>query len=404
MAHSRFPKMNWTSENHEEALQLFKQTMSYYCEDEDITDPGKIALKILMGIGNEGLKRLNASVMSDADKKRPDKIWELFESQLKTNLNFRVHHLHLMDYRQRSEESVDDFVTRARTQALKCEFEESELEERIIELMIASTPIEAFQRELLGKAKGYKLTDALAEGRRFEAILAGRHEIQKCTSTPLNNVDQVGQACGNCGRAHPPRACPAYKDACKFCGKIGHWKKFCRKRKGTNRPKEDIQQCGDTKSDGKQHRDAGKGSRRRDRRFHDLEPAASYTSEEDSTEPYDCIRICSVRNEVFTTLDVICPRKKGIRKIRLMVDTGAAGNTLPLRTYKQTYKTLPPKDILEPTKNVRLVAYNGQEIPCLGSINLQLQFGEKPSQRPSSMSLMFHQHLLLVCQHARKLD
>ena len=58
--------------------------MSYYCEDEDITDPGKIALKILRGIGNEGLKRLNASWMSDADQKRPDKIWELFESQLKT--------------------------------------------------------------------------------------------------------------------------------------------------------------------------------------------------------------------------------------------------------------------------------------------------------------------------------
>ena len=207
--------------------------------------------------------------------------------------------------------------------------------------MIASTPIEAFQRELLGKAKGYKLTDALAEGRRFEAILAGRYEIQKRTSTPLHNVDQVGQACGNCGRAHRPRACPAYKDTCKLCGKIGHWKKFCRKRKGTNRPKEDVQQRGDTKPDGKQRRDAGKGSRRRDQRCHDPEPAASYTSEEDSTEPYDCVRISSVRNEVFTTLGVICPRKKGIRKIKLKVDTGAAGNTLPLRTYKQMYKTLP---------------------------------------------------------------
>ena len=101
MARSRIPEMNWASENHEEVLQLFKQTMY---------------LKILRGIGNEGLKRLNASGMSDADKKRPDKIWELFESQLKTNLSFRVHRLHLMDYRQRSEESVDDFVTRARTQ------------------------------------------------------------------------------------------------------------------------------------------------------------------------------------------------------------------------------------------------------------------------------------------------
>ena len=73
MIRSRIPEMNWASENHEEALQLFKQTMSYYCEDEVITDPGKIALKFLRGIGNEGLKRLNASGMSDADKKRPDK-------------------------------------------------------------------------------------------------------------------------------------------------------------------------------------------------------------------------------------------------------------------------------------------------------------------------------------------
>ena len=95
--------------------------------------------------------------MSGADKKRPDKIWELLESQLTTDLNFRVHRLHLMDYRQRSEESVDDFVTRAGTRALKYEFEECELEERIIELMIASTPIEAFQRELLGKAKDLSL-------------------------------------------------------------------------------------------------------------------------------------------------------------------------------------------------------------------------------------------------------
>ena len=73
--------------------------------------------------------------------------------------------------------------------------------------------------------------------------------------------------------------------------------------------------------------------------------------------------------------------KKGMRKIKLEVDTGAAGNTLPLRIYKQMYKTLPPKDILEPTRNIKPVAYNGQEIPCLGSINLQLRFGEKKSPK-----------------------
>ena len=48
------------------------------------------------------------------------------------------------------------------------------------------------------------MTGSLTEGRQFEAILAGRREIQEHTNTLLNNVDQEGQACGNCGRAHPP--------------------------------------------------------------------------------------------------------------------------------------------------------------------------------------------------------
>ena len=94
----------------------------------------------------------------------------------------------------------------------------------------------------------------------------------------------------------------------------------CQKRKGANRPKEDRKLRDD------------RGGRWKDRRFHDLEPAASYSSEEHATEPCDCICMgtSSVRNEVFTTLDVLCPREKGVRKIKLKVNTGAAGNTLPL--------------------------------------------------------------------------
>ena len=69
--------MNWASGSHDEAVQLFKQTVSYYCDDEGITNPDKIALKIPRGIGNKSLKRLNASGISDADKKKPDKIWNL---------------------------------------------------------------------------------------------------------------------------------------------------------------------------------------------------------------------------------------------------------------------------------------------------------------------------------------
>ena len=135
-----------------------------YCEDEEVTDDRKKALKILRGIGDEGTRRLQVSGLSEEDKRKPDKLWEFFESQLKLKIDFRVHRLHLMECRQREDETLDDFILRVCTLAMKCEFDQTEMEERLIELIIASTPLEDFQRDLLGKAKGYKLADALAEG------------------------------------------------------------------------------------------------------------------------------------------------------------------------------------------------------------------------------------------------
>ena len=77
-------------------------------------------------------------------------------------------------------------------------------------------------------------------------------------------------------QSHPPRACPAYKDTCKFCGKIGHWIFFAENAKEQTVRKKMFNNVVTLN----QMANAGKGSRRRDRRFHDLEPAASYTSEE----------------------------------------------------------------------------------------------------------------------------
>ena len=57
----------------------------------------KKALKILRGIGDEGIKWLQVPGLSEEDKRRLDELWEFFQSQLKAN--FRVHRLHLMEFR-----------------------------------------------------------------------------------------------------------------------------------------------------------------------------------------------------------------------------------------------------------------------------------------------------------------
>ena len=150
-----------------ESLGLFKQKMNLFLDNENITDDAAIARKIYRGIGDEGLRRINACDLSGEQKQNPLELWTLFENQLKVNVNFRIHRLHLMQYRQTRDESIDDFVTRARTLANKCQFTENE---HIMELIIASTPYDGLRRELLGKLIGHSLKDVLKESRKFEAV------------------------------------------------------------------------------------------------------------------------------------------------------------------------------------------------------------------------------------------
>ena len=99
-----------------------------------------------------------------------------------------------MQFRQKPDETIDDFVTRARTQALKCDFSDQELAERIIELIIASTPYDNLRRDLLGREKGYALADALSEGRRYEALSAGSHQAQNLGQTEVSISTRVPKA------------------------------------------------------------------------------------------------------------------------------------------------------------------------------------------------------------------
>ena len=85
-----------------------------------------------------------------------------------------------MKYRQQTNESLDAFVIRARTLALKCDFKEEEMSERIfLGLIIASTPHVEFRRDLIGKEKRCAIAQILKEGRKFEAMMADRDQLQQ---------------------------------------------------------------------------------------------------------------------------------------------------------------------------------------------------------------------------------
>ena len=75
-----------------EAISLFKQKTCLYLDNEGITDKVKPARKICRGIRDEGLRRLNASGLSDDDKKKLSGLLFLFV--LVSGFWFLVYDLH----------------------------------------------------------------------------------------------------------------------------------------------------------------------------------------------------------------------------------------------------------------------------------------------------------------------
>lgn len=110
---SHLPTVNVSNPDLSEAVSLFKQK----CRQT-----AKQARKICRGSGDKGLKWLNANGLSEDEKKVHTNLWNFYEGQLKLNVNFRNHRLHPMHYRQKPDMIIDDFVTRARTLAQKCQF------------------------------------------------------------------------------------------------------------------------------------------------------------------------------------------------------------------------------------------------------------------------------------------
>ena len=85
--------MDWVGENIAESFKMFKQQMTLILIDENIVDPAKQAIQIQIAVGIEGLQRINASTLTDEDKKDPAKIYKLFDDQLDIKVNFRIHRI-----------------------------------------------------------------------------------------------------------------------------------------------------------------------------------------------------------------------------------------------------------------------------------------------------------------------
>ncbi|XP_014673997.1 PREDICTED: uncharacterized protein K02A2.6-like [Priapulus caudatus] len=86
------------------------------------------------------------------------------------------------------------------------------------------------------------------------------------------------------------------------------------------------------------------------------------------------------RDEAFAGLDIKLRNRPGVHTLRLKVDTGAQGNTLPLSVFRRMYPNMlttegyPAQEIAMAAKRTRLTAYNSTPIPCRRAIDVPCSY------------------------------
>lgn len=151
--------------------------------------------------------------------------------------------------------------------------------------------------------------------------------------------------CGQCGRWHRPRECPAFGQHCAACNKLNHFAKMCRSKRFPAKPKVP-------------NSNAKKNVFTVDGQNCDM----SDSQEEGENLLVDPLRIDGLAqhtawmSKLFTSNgDIMCK-----------LDTGAEANVLPTTAFNK----LSTRPLLQPT-TTRLTAYGGSLINPIGTCELK---------------------------------
>ena len=257
-------------------------------------------------------------------------------------------------------------------------------------MVILSTPFDALCKELLAKPKGHPITDVLNKGREYEAIQASQASLKTLGAAATTNIDAVykGRPCSNCGLHHARSKCPASEAVCGGCGNIGHWKKMCRKTKGGTQPPPEDRQTRQKPTHNQSickpwwHNRKKKGPQTGNQMGNKTKAQHEVEIYEEEGEQYmktfasltisdiSLAEVKEIKEEAFTTLIVKHGSPPTDGALRIKVDTGAAGNTLPVRIFNQMF---PNNHALMPEPSTHLKSYSGHRIVCLGSVMLQIR-------------------------------
>ena len=374
------PRMDWNAPDLSETFALFQQQMRLYFSVRNIKIDKQLD-NLLLALGANGLKIYNSWSL-DSSENNTDNVFIKFQDHLEPHANYWLSRFHLQQIRQRTDETVDNFVARIKLRAKKCGTRDNiEFEQRVIETIIAGIRYETVQRELLTKPKMLTLQDAVQLCRSYEVSIIQLRELKDVQHKHSTHTDQFVDAiktsrtpCSYCGRTHTRHeVCPARGTFCKTCGKQNHWAEVCRSR-------QQPQMTSTT------HLPTTK---QQPRNVHSVIESPSPPCDDPKELYFSPVTVSTVtRDEALTHISVQLPTHPlNTACMRVKVDTGAQGNVLPLRVFSGMFpeymdNNTPKVSVLEQYNNTKLTAYNGTSIPHYGTITLKCWKKRQTMDRP----------------------
>ncbi|XP_044760803.1 uncharacterized protein LOC123318253 [Coccinella septempunctata] len=189
-------------------------------------------------IGPDAIEIYNSFNLNDAEKNNLQIIKDRFKDYFapKTNISFERYIFFKIE--QNEDEQFNEFLTRIKTQASKCEFDNLQdemLKDKIV-FGIRSNQV----RETLLTEDKLDLNKAISICKTSEQAskqldeFEGKSKTDKVLVVKNSKVKKEQNKkfdCTRCGTNHKRRECPAFNKPCTKCNKNGHFAKMCRTNK-----------------------------------------------------------------------------------------------------------------------------------------------------------------------------
>lgn len=245
--------------------EKWKRSLNIYLEATDITAPIKKRATLLL-LGGSGLQEIfynlpGANVESTAD----NNVFEIAIQKLNdyfTPKQSKVYERHVFRLiKQEDGEKFEKFLVRLRKQAEKCQFDKPE--DHLIDQITEKCLSIDLRKKILTIGDSITLDKIITEANTLEVVSRQLEEYgQQNKNQDINAVASfrgdknapkfdgtkprfiANKGCGRCGNSRHSsndKSCPAIGKKCHLCGKLGHFRQYCKTQGLRKRKIEDTE-------------------------------------------------------------------------------------------------------------------------------------------------------------------